>query len=133
MIKKILLTTSLIVSLLSPALAMQPAFAVDPLAGPCNDPNAVTRPEICNDNQTNAKNSPLVGPTGILTAAINILSLVVGIVSVIIIVVEGLRMALANGDPGTAATARKGVIYACVGVAVALISQGIVALVLNKL
>jgi hypothetical protein len=131
--KRLVLGIAMFTALLIPTLTLQSALAVDPLAGPCNDPNAVHRPEICNDNQTNTKTSPLVGPGGILTVVINILSLLVGIISVIIIIVEGMRLALASGDANTASTARRGVIYACVGVVVALISQGVVALVLNKL
>ena len=68
-----------------------------------------------------------------MTAIINILSLVVGIVSVIIIVVEGFRMVLAGSDAGAAATARRGIVYAAVGLIVALIAQTLVNVVLNKL
>jgi hypothetical protein len=74
-----------------------------------------------------------LGKNGILTSVINILSLIVGVVSVVIIVVEGIRMIVGAGDPNAVSTARRGVVYACVGLAVALLSQAIVALVLSKL
>jgi hypothetical protein len=138
MIKKTLLIIVIMAGFAVPALAMSPAHAVDILngsgsAGPCNNTNAASKPEICNDDRSNSAVSPIIGPNGILTSAINILSIVIGITSVIIIVVEGLRMILANGDAGTASNARRGIIYACAGLLIALVSQGMVALVLNKL
>jgi hypothetical protein len=133
MIKKLILTLTILVAFVAPALALQPASAVDVLQGPCNDPNAVSKPEVCKDNQTNSTDNPIFGPNGILTVAVRILSLIVGIVSVIIIVVEGFRTVLAGSDAGTAAQARRGIVWACVGLVIALISQSIIALVLNKL
>lgn len=134
MIKKMLLTVAAIVSIAMPAMVASPAYAVDILngSGPCNNPNAASKPEICGDNRTSGTN-PIIGPNGILTSAINILSIVIGVTSVIIIVVEGMRMILANGEPGTVSNARRGMIYSCVGLLVALVSQGAVALILNKL
>lgn len=139
MIKKLLLTAAVALSVLSPAIIATPAYAVDILnpggsaPGPCNNPNAASRPELCGDNRSSSNNSPFIGPNGILTSAVQILAIIVGVASVIIIVVEGLRMMLANGDAGTISNARRGIIYSCVGLVVALVSQGVVALVLNKL
>jgi hypothetical protein len=133
MIKKILLTLTVLTALVVPVLAFQSAGAVDVLTGPCNNPTAASKPELCNDNQNGAKDNPIYGPNGILTVAVRILALVTGVVSVIIIVVEGFRMVLAGSDANTAAQARRGIVWACAGLVIALISQSIVALVLNKL
>lgn len=133
MIKKILLIVSVFVVLIAPVFALQSASAVDILTGPCNDPNAQSKPEICKDNQTNSKDNPIFGPNGILTIVLRILSLIIGITSVLIIVVEGFRMVLAGDDAGTAATARRGIMWACVGLVITLVSQTLVAFVLNKL
>lgn len=138
MIKKMLITVSVMLGLFAPALSMQPAFAVDilhPIGSPgaCNNAQAATQPDICKDNSAGAASNPIFGPNGILTIVINLLSLIVGIVSVIIIIVEGLRMILAGGDASAAAAARKGITYAVVGLVVALVSQALVATILNKL
>ncbi|MET0779277.1 MAG: hypothetical protein ABWY71_00425 [Candidatus Saccharimonadales bacterium] len=135
MIKKVLIVFAILLMVLVPVLALQPASAVDILQGPCSDPNAQTKPEICKDNQTSATeaNNPIFGSNGIITAAIRLLSLLIGIMAVIIIVVEGFRMVLAGGDANTAAQARTGIVWACVGLIVALLAQALVALVLNKL
>jgi hypothetical protein len=140
MIRKLILTLIVTVSILGSGVVAAPAYAVDILnggggasSGPCNNPNAASKPEICGDNRTGSNTNPIVGPDGILTSAINILSLIIGVTSVIIIAIEGLRMMLANGDAGTVSNTRRGIIYACVGLVIALVSQGAVALVLNKL
>ena len=137
MIKKVLLSAFVAFSLLFPVMSVAPAHAIDILNppgsanGPCNNGNATSKPEICGDNRTSGKN-PFLGKDGIITSVIYILSIVIGITSVIIIVVEGIRMIAGAGDPGTVSTARRGVVYAVVGLLVAVLSQAIVAFVLNK-
>jgi hypothetical protein len=135
MIKKVLLSLAVLAMVVVPVLALQHASAVDVLTGPCNDSNAASKPEVCKDNQTKTSdaNSPIVGQNGILTAVVRLIALIVGVMSVIIIVVEGLRIVLAGGDANTAAQARSGILWACVGVGIALTAQAIVALVLSKL
>jgi hypothetical protein len=49
------------------------------------------------------------------------------------IVVSGLRYILAGGDPQRIAQAKSGVVYALVGLAIAVSAQGIVFFVVNKL
>src|SRR5690242_12144936 len=130
MMKKLLFVIVTCTLLVAPVLIFQPAAsAVDIISGPCTDKNAASQPEICKDNNAGASKNPIYGPDGILTVAINILSLIVGIAAVVIIVVEGLRMILAGSDTNTAATARRGVIYASVGLGIALVSQAVIALV----
>lgn len=53
-------------------------------------------------------------------------------VSVLMIVVAGLRFVTAQGNPNEIAKARKTIIYAVAGLAVSLSSEAIVALVLGK-
>src|ERR1700689_3149713 len=55
-----------------------------------------------------------------------------GALSVLIIVIAGLRFILANGDPQTIAKARNTIIYAAVGLAIAVSGQIIVTFVLNN-
>ncbi|HEV7454156.1 MAG TPA: hypothetical protein VGO07_02750 [Candidatus Saccharimonadales bacterium] len=133
MIKRLLLALAVLTTVALPVFVVQYVSAVDVIQGPCSNTNSQGKPELCNDNQTNATDNPIFGPNGILTIAIRVLAVVTGVMSVLIIVVEGFRMVLAGGDSNTAAQARKGILWACVGIVIALISQAIVALVLNKL
>jgi hypothetical protein len=58
---------------------------------------------------------------------------IVGGLSLIFLVIGGLRYVLSNGDPQNAASARGTIIYAVVGLIVAIVAESIVALVLGKL
>ena len=111
---------------------MGSVLAVDVINPVCKDtPEAA----VCKDNQANtaSSNSPIVGPNGIVTDVVQILVIVIGIVSVIAIMVAGIRLATSAGDADTAAKARKGIIYAVVGLLIALFAQAIVSFVLSKL
>jgi hypothetical protein len=135
MIKKILITLTIFAATLVPSLvASQPAFAVDVLGNSgsaCHNSDATTTPSLCKDNRTNG-NNPIYGKTGILTAAINILAKVVGVVSIVIIVVSGVRMIISQ-DASASANARRGIMSAAVGLAIALLAQALVSFVLSKL
>ncbi|HSX43800.1 MAG TPA: hypothetical protein VLF87_02445 [Patescibacteria group bacterium] len=90
-------------------------------------------PTVCIDAANAKKGDPLVGPNGVLTKAVNILSLVVGIIAVwVIILFGGLRMIISGGNPQTVATARKTVIFAAVGLGVAVVAKLVVAFVISK-
>ncbi|HKU19114.1 MAG TPA: hypothetical protein VJP80_07665 [Candidatus Saccharimonadales bacterium] len=106
------------------------ASAVDVLQPVCKN-NAA--PTVCKENQSGAAANPITGPDGILTRAMQILALVVGISAVITIVVAGLRMVLSGGDASKAETARRALTYAIAGLIIAALAQSLVLFVLSKL
>ena len=59
----------------------------------------------------------------------NTLIFLIGSISVIMIIVGGLRFVLSNGDSKAAASARNTILYAVVGVVVAIASYAIVTFV----
>lgn len=126
----ILATISLFFATLLPALTPS-VSAVDVLKPTCENSNATSTPEVCKDNDTVGAN-PVVGPRGVLTTYVKILSFVVGILSVGMIIFGGIRYITSNGDSNTVAAAQKTVIYALVGLVVALIAQAMVIFVLSK-
>ena len=69
---------------------------------------------------------------GIVSNVISILSFVVGAISVIMILVGGVRYTLAAGDPNNAKAAKDTILYALVGLVVALAAQGLVAFVISR-
>lgn len=75
------------------------------------------------------------GPSvnSVINAVINILSWVVGIISVIMIIVGGFKYVTSGGDSGNVQSAKNTVIYALVGVVIVAISQTLVKFVLNEL
>lgn len=63
---------------------------------------------------------------------LSIVFAIVGAIALLIIVVSGLRYITSAGDPQKAANARNGIIYALVGLIVALTAQAIVAFVVGR-
>jgi hypothetical protein len=75
------------------------------------------------------------GNTGVkrvLEVALNILSIVVGIISVFMIIIAGLKYITSNGDSNAIGSAKNTIIYAVVGLVVVAFAQTIVQFVLVK-
>lgn len=70
--------------------------------------------------------------TGILKSVIEILSWIVGIISVIMIIVGGFKYVVSSGDPNGAKSAKNTVVYALVGIVVAALAQVLVRFVLSE-
>ena len=70
------------------------------------------------------------GVTNALNAAVQILSLVVGIAAVIMIMVGGFKYITSGGESGKVANAKSTLIYALIGLAVAALAQLLVHFVL---
>jgi len=65
-----------------------------------------------------------------------IMSIVFGIISaitVIIIIVQGIKFILSSGEPEKAASARKGIIYALIGLTISVSANLIVVFILKDL
>ena len=69
----------------------------------------------------------------IVVPVINILSTIVGALSVIMVIVGGFRYVVSAGDPTRAKSARSTIIYALVGISVVVFAQTIVKYVVNKI
>jgi hypothetical protein len=67
-----------------------------------------------------------------IAAAINILSLAVGIAAVVMIIVAGLKFITAGGEASKIASAKGSIIYAVIGVIVVALAQFIVRFVLTQ-
>lgn len=63
----------------------------------------------------------------------NLLLFLVGVIAVIAIVISGLRFVTANGNQDQITSARNGVLYAVVGIVVALMAYAIVYFVVDNL
>lgn len=85
-----------------------------------NNPGAA----VCKSQGDNA--------TSMIQVVINILLYVLGIISVVMIVIGGIRFTTSNGDPASTKTARMTIIYSVVGLVVAILSYAIVNLVVGR-
>ncbi len=124
----------LILSLISTfTILMIPSsvLAVNVLNPACQNTSTGQVPPECQD-QITGKQNPLFGPNGLITKAVQIITIVVGLAAVVTIVISGLRLVMSNGDPNTASSARTAIIYAAIGIVIALVSQAMVTFVLSK-
>ncbi len=96
---------------------------------------AVADAATCTDSkvgQTSASNQ-LFGPDGVLTKGAGILSIAVGLASVIMIMFGGLKYINSGGEASKAASAKNTIVYAVLGLLTALFAQAIIIFVLDKL
>ena len=74
------------------------------------------------------------GPSELSTQVQNIINMalyLIGGIAVIMIIVGGIRMATAQGDPGNVKAGRLAIIWSVVGVAVTILASAIVNFVVN--
>ena len=67
-----------------------------------------------------------------LQTIMNILMFLLGAIAVIMIVIAGIRYTTSNGDAGTIKSAKDTILYAVVGIIVALIAYAIVSFVITQ-
>lgn len=79
-----------------------------------------------------ATSDKLFGPTSIWTNILNTLIYVTGSVSVLMIVIGGLRYTTSGGDQGSINSAKNTILYAVVGLILSLMGYAIVNFVLTK-
>ncbi len=88
----------------------------------------------CLDNAQCDTGLPTVNADqGALTTIMQIVFGIIGAVAVIIIIIAALNFATAQGDPQKVSKARQTIIYAAIGLGVALSAEAIVTLVIGKL
>ena len=85
---------------------------------------------VCKDVKSTGSTNPVIR---VLRIAISIIALAIGVAAVVVIIVSALKLVLGGGDPKEVQSARSGIIYALVGLVVAVVAQSLVAFVLNKL
>jgi len=128
MIKKFLAVT--IVTMLSIFFLAAPVSAqFDPLTPACQTQAADS--VACKSN--NVQENPILGPNGVITKVVQILIMVTAVASVIMIMIGGFRYIVSTGDPSNVNSAKNSILYAIVGLVVAVVAQTIVIFVLRKL
>lgn len=80
--------------------------------------------------QGSSQPANLFGPTGVFTIFTNSAMMLIGALSVIMIIIGGFRYVLSGGKTTSVTTAKNTVIYAIIGLIVALLSYAIINFVL---
>ncbi|HEX7483979.1 MAG TPA: hypothetical protein VF281_02395 [Candidatus Saccharimonadales bacterium] len=75
----------------------------------------------------------LFGATGIFTTLTNVLLFIIGAISVIMIIIGGLRYVVSGGDSSKVSAAKNTILYAVVGILVALLAYAIINFVITSL
>lgn len=119
-IKTIILTVTVFIftSAVVSALAATTTMAIDSCSG--------SDTAIC-------KSAPEDLTSGVLKNVISILLYVAGTIAVIMIIVGAIRYITSDGDSSKAAQAKNTIIYAVIGLVVAVMSFGIVTFVVGRL
>jgi len=105
-----------------------PALAYDVFGNiNCADaPNSA----VCQDKDNSE--DPVTGAHGIIIRVANILAVLAGVAAVIVIIVCGFMYVTSGGDAKATGTAKNGIIFALVGVAVIVFARTIIAFVISK-
>lgn len=112
------------------AAAPQVAMADDSFNKICSTTDNSNDSTVCQEK--NNKDNPLFGPTGIITKATQLIAILVGIASVFMIIVSGIRFITSSGDPNTVNGAKNTLLYAVIGLVIAIIAQILVGTVISK-
>lgn len=118
--------------LASVVLPATPVFAVEVLNNKevCNDAEGKNS-SVCKESSQTG--NPIFGPDGVITFAINVLSVVIGLAAVIVIILAGMKFATSGSNPQEVSKAREMIIYAVVGLIVAALSQFLVRFFIGQL
>ncbi len=74
----------------------------------------------------------LFGPTGIFRLITNVLLFIIGAISVIMLIIGGIRYVVSGGDSSAVTAAKNTILYAVIGIIVALLAYALVNFVIGS-
>lgn len=142
-IKQIIVSALALTMLAAPALAPVSVYAETPAAPAAGAATAETpsiEKNLCAGTSLSTKECEPKDEqedvngriNGIIATVINLFSLVVGVVSVIMIIIGGLKYITSGGDSGNVTGAKNTILYAVIGLVVVALAQFIVKFVLGR-
>lgn len=118
-----LLATAIVASLTGALLAPLSSFAL---------PANMTIQSGAEAAHGNGQPSDIFGSTGVFTTLSNVLLFVIGALSVIMLIIGGLRYVLSGGNGAAVTAAKNTILYAIIGIIVAMLAYAIVHFVINS-
>ena len=106
-------------------VGVTPAFAAD-----CDPANGLTNSADCAQGTGQAET--LVGDGGVFQTVTNILLFIIGAVAVIMLVIGGIRYTISGGDSNQITAAKNTILYAIIGIVVAIIAYAAVNFVIGS-
>ncbi len=111
-------------------LTLASQFISQPLVFACGSATGNSKEQILNGTGQTGSNCNGSGVTNTVSAAVSILSYIVGIAAIIMIVVSAFRFITSGGDSTKVSGAKSALVYALIGVAIAAVAQFLVQFVL---
>ena len=118
--KKYIASLIIVASFLGLVVFTQPAEAIDVFK------NCTSNSVICTETKSGTTKT-----NSFIQNIVRILLFAIGTISVIMIIIGGIRYSTSNGDPGKITGAKNTILYAIVGLVVALMAYSIVYFVLG--
>ena len=94
--------------------------------------SATSVQEGANAARADGMPTELIGDNGVFSRITNIVLLIVGLISVIMLVYGGLRYILSGGDSKKVTDAKNTILYAIIGLIISMLAYAIVHFVLNS-
>jgi hypothetical protein len=85
----------------------------------------------CTSLLTSTCNLPNPNTSNTIPTVLNIVFSIAASVALLMVVINGFRYIIARGDPGSTASAKNGILYSLVGLAVVMAAYSIVAFVVK--
>lgn len=131
MVKKLTLIFFITVALfsISPSTSI---YSVDFLDKTCQE-SGVTGSSFCENVSSESSKNRILGSEGIITKITQAAVYLTGAISLVVVTVGGFRYAISGGDSNAITVAKNTILYALVGLSVAIFAQAMVSFVLSKL
>jgi hypothetical protein len=79
------------------------------------------------------QSTTLFGDSGVFKTITNVLLFIIGAISVIMLVIGGIRYTISGGDSNQVTAAKNTILYAIIGIVVAILAYAVVSFVTNSL
>ena len=130
-VKMALLAAATIFTVGATTFATIPAYAAD-----CKVTGGLKSADSCAKGVQEENGGPTSlfdGDSPIFTTAINIMLFIIGILSVIMLIYGGIRYVLSSGDAGSVQNAKNTIMYAIIGLVIAILAYAIVNFVIHSI
>jgi len=87
----------------------------------------------CAAEGSDLQGTELFGADGIVPMVINTLLTLVGVVSVVMLIIGGIRYIISSGDQNAVTTAKNTILYAIIGLIIALLSYAAIGFITSNL
>jgi hypothetical protein len=122
-IKTVFIAALLAIGIVSPFAYTETSFAVNAIQASCDESESDST--ICEQGNGASVDS-------VVEIVVNVLLFIVGIISVIMIIIGGIRFVTAGGNAASVTAARNTILYAVIGLIVAALAYAIVQFVVDQ-